>query len=239
MPLIMRIVRNIVAYYPMEVLIVEDNQRIKSFQQTPSQIQVAVNNYLNRKKQIKEMVKKTAIPPALHFQHTMQIQNSLGLTTSEPLRRCDIQFDENPIEVDARLIDPCLVQFRYHRSEQPTPRWDGRGCQFFIPAECEKWAAIAFSNGRAFINQQTWEFVLNLFLFVILLNLILILRSFLHKFIEEMKKRGMRFEIPMDVRIYASQDLTGLKTIFQRYQDSGVEFLLVGQPDNADEVHRN
>ena len=111
------------------------------------------------------MIKKAAIVPSKLLEQTMQVKESLQLVQSPRLAKCHIQFENNPVEVDARVIGVPSVNFANQRTEQPNPKWRGDNCQYFVPANCDKWAAIAFASGGRGHDAMplvTWQFVSNL-----------------------------------------------------------------------------
>lgn len=96
------------------------------------------------------MIRNCAIPPYRLRQQNIQVTNSLQLENSVHMRSAGYQFHNRPIEAEARVIPPPQIAFGGRRQENPAPpecRWK-TFAPYLIPAECNKWAAIALSGGR-------------------------------------------------------------------------------------------
>ncbi|KAF7638165.1 hypothetical protein Mgra_00002391 [Meloidogyne graminicola] len=102
---------NGVRYFPMEVCAFLDNQRIKTAQQ---------DGYM-----IRDMIRKTAIPPAELKKQNTYLKESLLLDGSEYLAGLNIKCKKDPIEVAARVLPPPELEFGGNNKHVPKlPRCD-------------------------------------------------------------------------------------------------------------------
>ncbi|KAI1701124.1 piwi domain-containing protein [Ditylenchus destructor] len=121
------------SFFPLEVCIISDNQRVKGLQQTPMQVQ--------------QMIKKCAAPPAIQRRHTDIVKDSLHLSNSNYLQQSGVEFVSQHLNVKARELPAATLQFASNFQSKPKPdvlTWQGR--QFIIPAQINKWSAYLFGG---------------------------------------------------------------------------------------------
>ena len=71
----------------------------------------------------------------------------MQLVNDVHLRAAGIEFCDNPIETEARVIPPPEVEFAHNSKDVPKlPACTWKGLRYLIPAKVEKWAVIALSD---------------------------------------------------------------------------------------------
>ncbi|KAI6196307.1 hypothetical protein M3Y94_01093700 [Aphelenchoides besseyi] len=129
-------------YYPMELCVVCDNQRVRN---VPTDIQ-------------NQMVKYAAVPPAHYQPRTEKMAKSANFSKSNFLRKAGIKVYDSPIKLKARVIAPPEMIYKGRRSQflQHKGRWQPSA--FILPALSPRtWAMCAFHAQRMFLNQGRLE----------------------------------------------------------------------------------
>ncbi|KAI1718340.1 piwi domain-containing protein [Ditylenchus destructor] len=138
------------SYFPMELCYVADNQRVKTNQQTPKQVQ--------------EMIKKCAIPPLnLKSQNDLTFE-SLNLKENDFLKNAQIRVVDHPLSINGRTLPPPELEFGKRfitRVNQTNFTWQGK--EFLIPSVCTKWEAHAFLAPRERLMEKDFGVFLNRF----------------------------------------------------------------------------
>ena len=136
-------------YYPMEVCIILDNQRVKTGQQDGQMVRVSfLRNFLLNMSLLQDMVRKTAIPPAELKKQNTYLKNSLLLDGSQYMAGLEMMCQKDPIELAARVLPPPELEFGSNNKQMPKhPRcaWNDVG-HYFASAKCNKWVALALSG---------------------------------------------------------------------------------------------
>nr|CAD2198056.1 unnamed protein product [Meloidogyne enterolobii] len=194
-----------IRYFPMEVCVIQDNQRVTTHQQDPQAT--------------REMIRKTAIPPAELKKQNAFLKNSLQLDNSEYLNGLGIKCQKDPIEVTSRVLSPPELEFASRAKQVPKlPRcsWSDAN-KYFSTATCNKWVALAlFGAQQDAINMEQWT-------------------EFVKRFRSVLAKNRMNFAEPQIlVRQATGADL---KLLIQGYYEQGFEYMLIAHPDNADQIH--
>uniref|UniRef100_A0A915MBD8 PAZ domain-containing protein n=1 Tax=Meloidogyne javanica TaxID=6303 RepID=A0A915MBD8_MELJA len=134
-----------IRYFPMEVCVIQDNQRVTTHQQDPQAT--------------REMIRKTAIPPAELKKQNALLKNSLQLDGSEYLNGLGVKCHNDPIEVVSRVLPPPELEFASKAKQVPKlPRcsWSDAN-KYFSTATCNKWVALAlFGTQQDAINMEQW-----------------------------------------------------------------------------------
>uniref|UniRef100_A0A915MEB3 PAZ domain-containing protein n=1 Tax=Meloidogyne javanica TaxID=6303 RepID=A0A915MEB3_MELJA len=138
-----------IRYFPMEVCVIQDNQRVTTHQLDPQAT--------------REMIRKTAIPPAELKKQNALLKNSLQLDGSEYLNGLGVKCQKDPIEIVSRVLPPPELEFASKAKQVPKlPRcsWSDAN-KYFSTATCNKWVALAlFGAQQDAINMEQWtEFV--------------------------------------------------------------------------------
>ncbi|KAI6178954.1 hypothetical protein M3Y98_00557600 [Aphelenchoides besseyi] len=126
-------------YYPMELCVVCDNQRVRN---VPTEIK-------------NQMIRYAAVPPAHYQPRTEKMAKSANFSKSNFLRKAGIKVHDRPIKLKARVIAPPEMLYKGTRSQfiQYKGRWQPSA--FILPAPSPRiWAMCAFHAQRVLLNQE-------------------------------------------------------------------------------------
>ena len=131
-------------YYPMELLVVVENQRYGA--------KLDENQTAN-------MIKFAVSPPNVRAQSINEGKGWLNWKTDKYFQEYGLKINDQQIVTQARVLPPPGVKFK-NKTEQPGTkgRWDLRGKQFITPnpAELKSWG-IGFFDGRVKMSAQQVE----------------------------------------------------------------------------------
>uniref|UniRef100_A0A183BPR4 Piwi domain-containing protein n=1 Tax=Globodera pallida TaxID=36090 RepID=A0A183BPR4_GLOPA len=163
-----------------------------------------------------DLIKKCAVKPFVLREQTEKLKFALDFGRNEHLERAAIKFDEQPMEVESRILKTPEMNFG-DQSARPGAR-PGR---YLIAAKCLHWCAIALvdNSNDNYINPAQW-------------------RDFVRVYSSQLNKKRMNFPEPARVELVQIGS-SELGAIFDTLQNSGVEFVLFAHPSghSGDAVH--
>ncbi|KAI6204744.1 hypothetical protein M3Y94_00712200 [Aphelenchoides besseyi] len=130
------------SYYPMELCVVCDNQRVRNL---PADVH-------------RQLIRYAAVRPAQLQPQVQAIVGSANLANSEFLRNVGIKVQEQPIKLKARVIAPPEMVYQDKRSAfvQQNGRWEPSA--FILPAQSPRiWAMCAFHAQKLSLNDERLE----------------------------------------------------------------------------------
>ncbi|KAI6172817.1 hypothetical protein M3Y98_01015600 [Aphelenchoides besseyi] len=129
-------------YYPMELCMVCDNQRVQNL---PADIH-------------RQMIRYAAVRPAQLQPQVQAIAGSANFANSKFLQNVRIKVQEHPIKLKARIIAPPELVYQDKRTlfVQQKGRWEPSA--FIVPAQSPKiWAMCAFHSQKLSLNHERLE----------------------------------------------------------------------------------
>uniref|UniRef100_A0A1I7VAP1 PAZ domain-containing protein n=1 Tax=Loa loa TaxID=7209 RepID=A0A1I7VAP1_LOALO len=155
LPLIMERCQTKSNFYPMEVLIVCENQRVSKGQQTPSQVQT--------------MIRACATVPSLRLQQTNTLSQAMKLNSSNQnkwMAKCNVAVTNN-LTFTARVLPTPSIEYRTNGWIKPSEKtsWTVGKYQYLIPGVCRNWYAVALMGPReGRFNEHQFRKYMDIFL---------------------------------------------------------------------------
>ena len=123
--------------FPMEVLQISDNQRVRTEHQTPELVQ--------------NMIRACAVPPSILIPQNDRNGRALGLfgaNRSPHLAAMDIDVVEKPVTVNTRVLPPPYILYGNGNTATPEPSratW-GQRAHYLVPCDLGKWAIYVLGS---------------------------------------------------------------------------------------------
>ncbi|KAL7070330.1 hypothetical protein ACQ4LE_010494 [Meloidogyne hapla] len=200
-------------YYPIEVLQVCDNQRVKTNQLTPAMTQAAI--------------KKCAVPPAILRAQMEKVARSLHLWDSSYLDSAKIKVLETPLQLRAHELNHPELQTGDGSSfpNKDTAGW--RMNKVFSPqaiiGKQYGWASFVFwpkSSGQGCLSQSEMD-------------------DFLRRYQQQANSRGIRLDNPVKKEIVMMNKMDDMARVYDWAAKNDIAFLLCfhGDGGDAEQVH--
>uniref|UniRef100_A0A914DM11 Piwi domain-containing protein n=1 Tax=Acrobeloides nanus TaxID=290746 RepID=A0A914DM11_9BILA len=201
-------------HFPMEMLIVVDNQRVTTEKQS---------NEL-----ISKLIRACAIPPSKMAEQIGKHVKALQLSDpiSPFLQQAQISVISRPLTVNARLLAHPTILYEHDMAQQVNNRgsWDVKvNTHFIIPASCNSWAVtyITDGSGQHFFNNQ--------------MNT---LRELTNQMSTLANSRGMKLAAPLDIR-QIPNTFEALDGRFKVLKQHNVEFAFFVTYERVKNMHDN
>uniref|UniRef100_A0A0M3I8Y1 Piwi domain-containing protein n=1 Tax=Ascaris lumbricoides TaxID=6252 RepID=A0A0M3I8Y1_ASCLU len=160
------------SYYPMEKLIVCENQRVTQTQQSSAQVQA--------------MIKACATLPIHRIRQTTAMTRAMKLDGTELnrwMREYSVNVTKN-LTLKGRVLPPPRIEYGRNERTIVNPErtsWLANRNHYLLPAKCEKWHVVALvgPSERFFSNDK--------------------LRAYVRAFMNQCRNRGMQMADPMVV----------------------------------------
>nr|AEF32757.1 WAGO-1 [Ascaris suum] len=160
------------SYYPMEKLIVCENQRVTQTQQSSAQVQA--------------MIKACATLPIHRIRQTTAMTRAMKLDGTELnrwMREYSVNVTKN-LTLKGRVLPPPQIEYGRNERTIVNPErttWLANRNHYLLPAKCEKWHVVALvgPSERFFSNDK--------------------LRAYVRAFMNQCRHRGMQMADPMVV----------------------------------------
>ncbi|GMT04205.1 hypothetical protein PENTCL1PPCAC_26379 [Pristionchus entomophagus] len=168
--------------YPMNLLKVAPNQRVKATQAT--------------KETVEQLIKVSAIKPEIRFKQTQALSKLLQLSSKNAeLLGVSVPANQPPLSAPARVLN--AVNLVGGQGTMAGPSWRGSN-KFVVGAKVDKWAAFLFYNSNGRSRYQPTE----------VFPQYIVCSSFMSKLIDAGNKKGMSIPPPalkdmFDVKGYA------------------------------------
>ncbi|MFH4979191.1 hypothetical protein AB6A40_005900 [Gnathostoma spinigerum] len=184
-------------YYPMEVLVVCENQRVKQSQQSSQQVQA--------------MIKACATPPFARLSQTKELVKEIGFETQRNpwLKEFGYETTKN-LSIEGRILPPPTIQYGRGAvvlvNKEKTSWIAGRN-HYLVPARCGSWfaAALVALNERYF-NEQKF-------------------RAYIDAFVRQCHQRGMNIGTPTAVEYRKGARMDDVDRIVKQAKVKGCTFV--------------
>uniref|UniRef100_A0A7E4ZTR8 Piwi domain-containing protein n=1 Tax=Panagrellus redivivus TaxID=6233 RepID=A0A7E4ZTR8_PANRE len=193
---------------PMELLVVEDNQRIRSEQQNPQMVA--------------DLTRKCAIPPSELRVHNMLNAESIGISDRNPspyVTAVDCKVMGNPMPVkQARVLPAPQMVYNGGAANYITKTWNQGQLRYLVPAKLQQWLMVVISDPR-----RTDDFNEHR------------LRQLYEAIATQAKRCGMTIGMPGIYKI--GVDIDDLRNVFEKCSIEGVKYAFFVHTDADNTLH--
>uniref|UniRef100_A0A914Y3A2 PAZ domain-containing protein n=1 Tax=Panagrolaimus superbus TaxID=310955 RepID=A0A914Y3A2_9BILA len=198
--------------FPMELLQICDNQRVRTEHQTPELVQ--------------NMIRACAVPPSTLIPQNLRNGRALGLfgeNRSPHLAAMDIDVVGTPVTVNTRVLPPPYIQYRNNSTATPEPAratWTQRA-YYLLPCDLGKWAVYILGSAprnRSRFEQQE-------------------LQQFLSCFQQQCGKVGVNYVAPAYMSAIPI-DVGKVEEEFAECKRAGINFMFFIHADNDQSLHK-
>ncbi|VIO97196.1 PAZ domain containing protein [Brugia malayi] len=183
--------------YPIEVLVVCENQRVSKGQQTSSQVQT--------------MIRACATEPSVRLMQTNRLSQAMKLDNSNQhkwIGKCNMTITDN-FMFPARVLPQPVIEYHTNGWINPNEKtvWMDGKKYYLIPAVCEKWYAVALMGPR---EERFHE---NQFC------------TYIKMFLERCRKHGMQIRDPIGYEYIRRSKEQDIESLIIKAKKSGATFI--------------
>lgn len=183
--------------YPIEVLVVCENQRVSKGQQTSYQVQT--------------MIRACATEPSVRLMQTNRLSQAMKLDNSNQhkwIGKCNMTITDN-FMFPARVLPQPVIEYHTNGWINPNEKtvWMDGKKYYLIPAVCEKWYAVALMGPR---EERFHE---NQFC------------TYIKMFLERCRKHGMQIRDPIGYEYIRRSKEQDIESLIIKAKKSGATFI--------------